>query len=79
MCVTPSESAASAELVVYHNMRVPRRSVIAKIHQGECTSARSLENLDWWEVSDGSRLPSIPVHVEAEAIGDHIAALLTPA
>ena len=76
--VTPSESAASAGLVVYRNMRVPRRSVIAKIHRGECANARSLENLDWWEVSDGSRLPSIPVHVEAEAVGDHVEALLTP-
>ncbi len=77
--VTPSESAASAGLVVYRNMRVPRRSVIAKIHRGECDSACSLENLDWWEVSDGSGLPSVPVHVEAEAVGNHVAALLTPA
>ena len=77
--VTPSGSAASAGLIVYRNMRVPRRSVIAKIHRGECASARSLENLDWWEVSDGLGLPSIPVHVEAQAVGDHVTALLTPA
>ena len=77
--VTPSDSAAAAGLIVYRNIRVPRRSVVTKVHQAECDSARSLENLDWWEVSDGSRLPSIPVHVEAEAIGDYVAALLTPA
>lgn len=77
--VTSSESAASAGLFVYRNMRVPKRSVIAKVHRRECDSAHSLENLDWWEVSDSSRLPSIPIHVEAEAIGDQVAALLTPA
>jgi|SRR5271156_6088058 len=76
--VTSNESARSANLVIFPNMRVPERSIIYKVFAGELDHAEAVENLSWWESSDGSCLPGAKVLVQARSAWGAVRALITP-
>ena len=56
--VSPNDAARASNLVIFPNMRVPDRSIINKIFIGGAPDGAAVEDLAWWESSDGSRLPS---------------------
>ena len=64
-------------LEIFRNMRVPKKSVIYKVFSGEANYLEAIENLGWWEASDGTRLPLRRVLVEARRFGTDVHALLT--
>jgi hypothetical protein len=76
--VTPNDAARAANFVIFPNMRIPLRSVINRVFSGEAADAQAVENLSWWESSDGSQLPSVTVLVHARSGWDGVQALLTP-
>jgi hypothetical protein len=76
--VTANDEARSANLVIFPNMRVPERSIIKRVFTGDTTDGQAEEDLSWWESSDGSRLPSAKVHIEARSTRDGVRALITP-
>jgi hypothetical protein len=76
--VTASETARRRGLRIHQNMRVPESSVIHRVFDGGADYLEGLENLSWWESSDGGRLPKCPVKVEARRFGTKIYALIVP-
>jgi hypothetical protein len=74
--ITPSDSARLAGLQIHQNMRIPERSVIHNVFELGFGSAEADEDLAWWEVSDGSRLPSRSVRVKARYSGGGVEALV---
>lgn len=73
--------AVRRKFYIHRWMRVPARSVIRRVHDGdaalECAPRR--ENLSWWE-SRGETLPSRPVFVEAMSAGPgRVLAIVTKA
>jgi hypothetical protein len=76
--VSPNDAARASNLVIFPNMRVPDRSIIHKVFTGSAVDGQAVEDLAWWESSDGSRLPSVKVLVEARSGRDGIRAIITP-
>jgi hypothetical protein len=76
--VTPNDSARAANFVIFPNMRIPKRSVINRVHSGDTADAQAVENLSWWESSDGSQLPAVSVLVQARSTWCGVQALVTP-
>ena len=66
-------------LYIPKTMRVPERSVIFRVHGGAWGEEHlaAEEDLDWWE-SQGKRLRSMPLWVEAASVGQRVVALITP-
>ncbi len=64
---------------IHPRMRVPERSILHSVFEGGSKSAESDENLGWWESSDGTRLPSTPIHVKARRAWEGVEGLITPA
>lgn len=77
--VTRNESAKELGLDIFRNMRVPKKSVIYKVFSGEENYLEAIEDLGWWEASDGTHLPVRRVLVEARRFATDVHALLTPA
>jgi len=76
---TPNEAARAVNFVIFPNMRIPKQSVISRIHAGDAADAKAFENLGWWESSDGSQLPNVSVLVQARSCTwGGIQALITP-
>jgi hypothetical protein len=75
--VSSNDAAREADFVIFPNMRIPARSIIYRVHEGEALE-EAVEDLSWWESSDGSRLPSAKVLVQARRGWDGIRALITP-
>jgi hypothetical protein len=59
-------------------MRVPDRSIINKVFNGSAADGQAVEDLAWWESSDGSWLPSAKVLVQARRGRDGVRAIITP-
>jgi hypothetical protein len=76
--VTPNDAARAANFVIFPNMRIPERSVIAKVFQGEAAACQATEDLSWWESSDGGKLPKLRVTVQARCGWDGVRALIVP-
>ncbi len=76
--VTPNDAARAANFVVFPNMRIPQRSIIAKVFSGEATNDQAAEDLSWWESSDGGKLPKMRVTVQARSSWDGVRALIMP-
>ena len=76
--VTPNDVARSSNFVIFPNMRVSERSIIYKVFAGETADGRAVEDLSWWESSDGSQLPVAKVLVQARSAWDGVRALITP-
>lgn len=77
--VTPNNAAHAADFVIFPNMRIPDRSIIAKVFAGEATGDQATEDLSWWESSDGGKLPKMRITVQARSGWDGVRALIMPA
>jgi hypothetical protein len=76
--VTSNNAAREANFVIFPNMRIPERSIIHRVFDGETPEGQGAEDLSWWESSDGSRLPTAKVLVQARSGWDGVRALITP-
>jgi hypothetical protein len=76
--VSSNDAARASNLVIFPNMRIPDRSIIHKVFTGSAVDGQAVEDLAWWESSDGSRLPSAKVLVEARGGRDSVRAIITP-
>ena len=74
--VTPNDAARAANFVIFQNMRIPERSVINRVFAGDAVDAQAVENLSWWESSDGSQLPDVTIFVQARSSWDGVQAIV---
>ena len=77
--LVPSENAKEHGLYIPKNYRVPEASIIYRVHEGIQEYGIASECLSLWETSDGRRLESLPVRVEARKSFDAVLALISPA
>jgi hypothetical protein len=56
--VTQSESARQAGFFIFPNMRVPQQSIPFSVLSDGAGQAEAIEDLEWWDSSDGARLES---------------------
>lgn len=75
--VTVNDSAREAGIQFHKNWRVPTESVIVRVFK-DGGYAESVEDLNWWSTSDGSRLDACPVSVKAKQAWDSVQALIVP-
>ncbi len=76
--VTPNDAARRSDLVIFPNMRIPERSIIHRVFAEELHEAQAEEDLKWWASSDGTRLPSLKIHVLARRQWNAVQAVITP-
>lgn len=76
--VTPNHAARQAGLFIPWNMRVPEKSVIARVIKEDLLEAEAAEDLSWWSTSDGKRLANQAIFVGARRVGLYAQALITP-
>lgn len=76
--ITSNDAARELGLEVFRNMRAPKESVIHKVFSDVAASLKAVEDLGWWEASDGTSLPDRRVVVEARRFGADVFALITP-
>jgi hypothetical protein len=74
--VTPNTAAESAGILIPRNMRIPERSVIAKVLADGVASLEADEDLGWWESSNGRRLDSRLLTVKARRRWEAVEALI---
>lgn len=71
-------AARELGLNIIPRFRVPKGSVINQVFEKGLSFGEAHEDLAWWESSDGMRLSSCTVRVEAKRIGQSIHALVVP-
>ena len=76
--VTLNEGAKRLGINIFRNMRIPERSIIQRVFSEGTPYGEALENLEWWESSDGGSLCKCEVRVEARTARDGIDALIIP-
>ena len=76
--VVPSEYSKEHGLYIPKNYRVPEASIIHRVHDGLQECGVASECLSLWETSDGKRLATLPVQVEARKSFDAVLALISP-
>lgn len=76
--VNANDAARAQGIGMITNFRVPKKSVIYRVFEEQLPSAVALEDLGWWECSDGTRLASCKVRVHAKHVGDSVHALIAP-
>jgi hypothetical protein len=74
--VTANEAARAADFFIPENMRVPKRSVIARVLDGEDAEMDAAEDLSWWASLDGERLGAMTIRVVARRVQDGSQALI---
>ena len=77
--VSANPAARDAELAIIPNFRVPKNSIIYKVFEKGLSGGEATENLEMWESSGGTRLPSRLVFVRVRRIGETIHAIVCPA
>lgn len=77
--VTQSESARQTGFYIFPNMRVPQQSIIHSIFSDGIGQGEAVEDLDWWESSDGARLSPRRVVVKARFAWNSVESLIFPA
>lgn len=75
--VTPNGAARTSGLFIPRNMRVPARSVIARVLADDLVELSATEDLCWWS-SGGKALQAQPVNVTAKRALNRAQALVTP-
>lgn len=75
--ILSNESARNLSLVIFRNMRIPKRSVIHEVYSNGTNELRAIEDLAWWESSEGGGLPSRRVLVQAARYGNEVYALIS--
>jgi hypothetical protein len=73
-----NDSARAKGIQFHKNFRVPQQSVIHKVFAESLAEGTAVENLSWWESSDGTALTSGKIHVFAKRVGDTTYGLLIP-
>jgi len=63
---------------LHKNFRVPERSVNHKVFSEGLPRGEAIEDLSWWESSDGTSLDQQQISVSSKRIGDTVYALLIP-
>lgn len=76
--VAVNDKARAAELQLHKNFRVPERSLIHRVFNSIAQDGTAIENLAWWEASDGTQLPEQRLRVSTKKIGDTVYALMIP-
>lgn len=76
--VTQSEPARQTGFFIFPNMRVPQQSIIFSVFSDGTGQAEAVEDLDFWESSDGARLKSQPVLVKVRFAWNSVEALIYP-
>jgi len=76
-----NKSARQIPLQIPRYMRVPSRSILAKIFKGEADlasiSGEAQENLAWWTSSDGGSLSPAQVNIQAAKVKDRVVAIVS--
>jgi len=75
--IVPSRDSRDNGLYIPKNYRVPEASVIHRIHEGMQEYGPASECLSLWGTSDGKRLGTLPIRVEARQSFDSVIALLS--
>lgn len=75
--IVPSDDAKEHGLYIPKNYRVPEASVIYRVHEGLQEYGVASECLSLWETSDGKRLGSLSVRIEARKSFDAVLALIS--
>ena len=75
--ITSNEHARTLDLVIFRNMRVPKRSVIYEVCSHGASELEAVEDLAWWESTEGGRLPTRPALVQAKRYGGDVYALVS--
>jgi hypothetical protein len=75
--VSVNEAASRYGIEMFPNWRVPQRSVISQVFESGMGFGEKLENLEWWETSDGKKLDARNVKVSAKLIAGSVFALIT--
>jgi hypothetical protein len=71
--------AARLHGIRFHkNFRVPVQSVIHKVFSESLTDGTAVEDLSWWQSSDGTSLEKQQIGVSVKRVGDAIYGLLIP-
>lgn len=73
-----NDAARAVGFGIIQNFRVPKKSVIYRVFEQDLPSSQAIEDLSWWECSDGTRLSDCKVRVQAKRIGESIHALIVP-
>jgi hypothetical protein len=76
--VLVNDTARQQGIQLHKNFRVPERSVIHSVFAESLAEGTAMEDLCWWESSDGTRLERREIRVSAKKIGGTIHALLIP-
>jgi hypothetical protein len=76
--VTVNEAAKEMNIKIFENMRVPEHSIIHSVYNCMTDYAEALEDLSWWETSDGIILPKHNILVKAKNYWGNIHALIIP-
>lgn len=77
--VSLNDGARKSGLMIFRNMRVPGDSVIHRMFDDQNPEARtSVEDLSWWESSEGKRLPQRRIMVQAASLNGEVVALVRP-
>lgn len=76
--VTSNTAAENAGVLIPRNMRIPARSVIARVLTDGLTSLEAEEDLAWWESSGGRALEARALTVKARRRWDAAEALIVP-
>ncbi|PKN52862.1 MAG: hypothetical protein CVU55_06475 [Deltaproteobacteria bacterium HGW-Deltaproteobacteria-13] len=64
--VTANEAAKEMDIKIFENMRVPKHSIIYDVHNCITDYAEALEDLSWWETSNGTILQKRKILVKAK-------------
>lgn len=75
--ITLSDMARDNDFVIHQNMRIPQKSVITQVFNGNQYYLENTENLCWWE-SRGKCLAKYPIRVMAKKFGNSVSALIVP-
>ena len=77
----PNATARQISLQIPRHMRVPSRSILAKLFKGETDlvtiSGNAQENLAWWTSSNDGALPPTQVSVHAVKVNDRVVAIVS--
>lgn len=73
-----NDPARECGLNIIPRFRVPKNSVISRVFEQGISIGEACEDLAWWESSDGKRLNSCKVRVQAKRVGESVHALVVP-
>jgi hypothetical protein len=73
-----NDAARVRGMQLHKNFRVPERSLLHKVFSQSLPGGEAIEDLSWWESSDGTSLNQQRISVSAKRIGDTVYGLLIP-